>query len=144
MSHFKTFAWAILLVLSTTAQAADPNEIFMIRTTSKTPDAVSAAIKVYSEQHKWQYLGENQANKGQVRFVKICIPEVGQLLWPVGLQLSALLPCGNVGIYQKGTATEISVLHPRYMYMLYPHAATERASAVAQPLLTEMLDKITQ
>jgi hypothetical protein len=144
MSHFKTFAWAILLVLSNTAQAADPNEIFMIRTTSKTPDAVSAAIKAYSEQHKWQYFGENKANKGQVRFVKICIPEVGQLIWPVGLQLSALLPCGNVGIYQKGTGTEISVLHPRYMYTLYPHAATERASAVAQPLLTEMLDKITQ
>lgn len=144
MSRFKNFAWAILIALYTTAQAADPNDIFMIRTTSKTPDAVSAAIKAYSEQHKWQYLGESKVNKGAVRFVKICIPEVAQLLWPLGLQLSALLPCGNVGIYQKGTATEISVLHPRYMHTLYPHAATERATAVAQPLLTEMLDKITQ
>jgi hypothetical protein len=76
--------------------------------------------------------------------VKLCIPAVAQLIWPVGLQLSALLPCGNVGIYQKGMTTEISVLHPRYMHVLYPHPATERASAVAEPLLIEMLDAVTK
>jgi hypothetical protein len=76
--------------------------------------------------------------------VKICLPEVGNLIWSVGLQLSALLPCGNVGTYQKGGVTEISVLHARYLHVLYPHPATDAASAVAEPLLTEMLDAVTK
>jgi hypothetical protein len=134
---------AMLLALTAVGRA-DPNDIFIVRATSKTPEAIVAAIRSHSEQKKWEYLGESKGKRGEVTFVKICIPAVAQLIWPVGLQLSALLPCGNVGIYQKGTDTEISVLHPRYMHVLYPHTATERASAVAQPLLTEMLDAVTK
>jgi hypothetical protein len=133
---------AMLLALTGVAKA-DPNDIFIVRTTSKTPDAIVAAIKSHSELKKWEYLGESKVKKGEVILVKICIPAVGQLIWPVGLELSALLPCGNVGIYRKGSVTEISVLHPRYMNVLYPHPATERASVVAQPLLIEMLDAAT-
>ena len=140
----KTIVSCAMLLTLTGAVNADPNDIFIVRTTSKTPDAIVAAIKSHSEQKKWEFLGESKVKKGEVTFVKICIPAVGQLIWPVGLQLSAMLPCGNVGIYQKGTATEISVLHPRYMHVLYPHPATERASAVAQPLLIEMLDAVTR
>ena len=143
MRHTTIVACAVLVALTAITQA-DPNDIFIVRTTSKTPDAIVAAIKSHSEQKKWEYLGESKVKKGEVILVKICIPAVGQLIWPVGLQLSALLPCGNVGLYQKGTATEISVLHPRYMHVLYPHPATESASAIAQPLLMEMLDAVTK
>jgi hypothetical protein len=142
--HKMIVSGAILLALTALAQAENPNDIFIVRTTSKTPDAIVAAIKSHSEEKRWEYLGESKVKKGEVTLVKICIPAVGQLIWPVGLQLSAMLPCGNVGIYQKGTATEISVLHPRYMHALYPHPSTERASAVAQPLLIEMLDAVTK
>ena len=137
---------ALLGALASTPAAAqqNPDDIFILRTTSKTTDAIVAAIKSHSEEKKWEYLGESKIKKGEVTLVKICIPAVGQLLWPVGLQLSAMLPCDNVGIYQKGTATEISVLHPRYMHALYPHPSTERASAVAQPLLMEMLEAVTK
>jgi uncharacterized protein (DUF302 family) len=79
-----------------------------------------------------------------VTLVKICIPEIGQMVWPAGLQLSALLPCGNIGVYQRDGKTEISVLHPRYMYVLYPSAETEQAAAAAEPLLSELLDAVTQ
>jgi hypothetical protein len=144
MRHKTIVAGVILLALTAVAQAQNPDDIFIVRTTSKTSDAIVAAIKSYSEQKKWQYLGESKVNKGEVTLVKICIPEVGQHIWPVGLQLSALMPCGNVGIYRNDTATEISVLHPRYMHVLYPHPSTERASAVAQPLLIEMLDVVTK
>jgi hypothetical protein len=142
--HKMIVSGVILLALTALAQAENPNDIFIVRTTSKTPDAIVAAIKSHSEEKRWEYLGESKVKKGEVTLVKICIPAVGQLIWPVGLQLSAMLPCGNVGIYQKGTATEISVLHPRYMHALYPHPSTERASAVAQPLLIEMLDAVTK
>jgi hypothetical protein len=49
-----------------------------------------------------------------------------------------------VGSYQKGGVTEISVLHARYLHVLYPHPTTDAASAVAEPLLTEMLDAVTK
>jgi hypothetical protein len=53
--------------------------------------------------------------QGEVIFVKVCIPEVGRLIFPLGLKFRAMLPCGNLGIYQNGGKTEISMLHPRSM-----------------------------
>lgn len=137
-------ASALLLMLQPVVRAADPNDIFIIRTTTLSPDAAVAAIKAYAEENEWLYLGDNKVKKGQVTLVKICIPEVGQIIWPAGLQLSALLPCGNLGVYQRDGGTEISALHPRYMSILYPDPALERAGAVAAPLLTDMLDAVTK
>ena len=137
-------ASALLLMLQPAVRAADPNDIFIIRTTTLSPDAAVAAIKAYAEENEWLYLGDNKVKKGQVTLVKICIPEVGQIIWPAGLQLSALLPCGNLGVYQRDGGTEISALHPRYMSILYPDPALERAGAVAAPLLTDMLDAVTK
>ncbi len=48
------------------------------------------------------------------------------MIWDVGLDLSALLPCGNLSVYQKNGRTEISMLDPRYMQVLYPHPQVER------------------
>lgn len=137
-------ALAGLALLSGLAQAADPDGIFIVRTTNQTPDAVVAAVRSHAEQHQWLFLGENKVKRGEVTLVKLCIPEVGKLVWPAGLQLSALLPCGNLGIYTNGGTTEISLLHPRYMHLLHPDPALEQAGAVAEPLLIEMLDAITQ
>ena len=126
------------------AQGADPDGIFMIRSTSKPPDAVVAAVESYAKEQKWRFLSVNKVKQDQVTLVKICIPEVGRLVWPVGLRLSALLPCGNIGIYSNGATTEISVLHPRYMHVLYPDPALAQAGAVAEPLLRAMLDAVAQ
>lgn len=144
MRSASSLAIASVLVLLGGAQAAGTGDLFIIRSSTKTPDAVVADIKTYSEQRKWQYLGESKVKNGEVSLVKVCIPAVGQLLWPAGLQVSAMLPCGNIGVYRKGEATEISVLHPRYMQVLYPHPATERASALALPLIDEMLEAVAR
>ena len=53
-----------------------------------------------------------------------------------------MLPCGNIGIYTTDSGTEISVLHPRYLNILYPDPEVERAGEVGAPLLTEMLDAV--
>ena len=55
-----------------------------------------------------------------------------------------MLPCGNLGIYQNGGKTEISMLHPRYMEVLVSNPEIEKASAVATPLLSEMLEAIVK
>lgn len=142
--HLPIAVFAAFLMMIGYARAADPDGIFMVRTTSKTPDALVAAVKSYAEEQKWKFLSVNKVKQNQVALVKICIPEVGKLVWPVGLRVSALLPCGNMGIYVNGAMTEISVLHPRYMHLLYPDPALERAGAVAEPLLREMLDVVTK
>jgi len=58
--------------------------------------------------------------------------------------MSALLPCGNVGIYRKGGRTEISMLHPAYMEVLYPSEQVKKAVKVATPLLMDMLDEVAK
>lgn len=82
--------------------------------------------------------------KGEVTLVKVCIPAVGQMIWSVGLELSALLPCGNVAVYQGKGRTEVSMLDPRYMQLLYPHPEVEKASAAATLDLTAMLDAVAK
>ena len=40
--------------------------------------------------------------------------------------------------------TEISMLHPRCMQLLYPHPVVEKASMTAAPLLTDMLESVAK
>lgn len=127
------------------AQSPRPGpDMVLVRQTTKTADQVSDAVKAYAEGKKWVYLGANKVKKGEVTLVKVCIPAVGQMVWDVGLELSALLPCGNLGVYQKDGRTEISMLDPRYMQLVYPHPQVEKASAMAATQLTEMLDAIAK
>lgn len=135
-----------LLWSSTLSMSAAAQDLFVVRPTARTPEEVVEAIKAYADGKKWVFTGASKVKppQGEVTFVKVCIPEVGRLLWPLGLHISAMLPCGNFGIYQKGGKTEISMLHPRYMQMLYPHPEVEKASAVATPLFMDMLDKVAK
>jgi len=130
--------------LPSSGQSTGTTDLFIVRSTTRSPDAVVEAVKQYSEQKKWQYLGANKVKQGQITLVKVCIPEVGRQIWPVGLKLSAMLPCGNLGVYQNDGTTEISLLHPRYMQVLYPHPAVEKAAAIAERLLAEMLDQVAK
>jgi hypothetical protein len=120
--------------------AAEPSNLFIIRTTNKSPEAIADAIKTYADAKKWQYLGASKVKNGEVTLVKVCIPEVGKQVWPQGLHMSALLPCGNLGIYKKGDKTEVSMLHARYMHTLGPTPEMEKASATAEPMLEDMLN----
>lgn len=138
-----SLALALPLLASAAPPAPGPGMI-LTRPTAKAPDAVVEAVKSYAESRKWLYLGATKAKNGEVTMVKVCIPQVGQVLWPLGLQLSAMLPCGNLGIYQSKGQTEISMLHPGYMQVLYPDPAVEKAVGIATPLLTGMLDEVSK
>ena len=118
--------------------------MILVRPTTLAPNEVVDAVKAYAEGKKWLYLGASKAKQGEVTMVKVCIPQVGQLLWPLGLQISAILPCGNLGVYQKQGRTEISMLHPAFMQILYPDPAVEKAVSVATPLLIEMLEAVAK
>ncbi len=101
-------------------------------------------MKAYADEKKWVYLGANKVKQGQLTLVKVCIPAVGAKVWSAGLELSALLPCGNLAVYENAGKTDISMLDPHYMQVLYPSAEVKEASAMAAPLLTEMLDSVAK
>lgn len=126
------------------ASAPATQNMILVRQTSKTPDQAVDAIKSYAEANKWVYLGANKVKQGEVTLVKVCIPAVGAVVWTVGLELGALLPCGNLAVYQKAGRTEISMLDPRYMSIVVSHPEVTRASAMAGPLLTQMLDHVAK
>ncbi len=131
---------AILFGTVTVALSAEPINLFIIRNTTKTPDTVIAAVKAYSESHNWLFVGATKVKNDQVTLVKVCIPEIGKQIWPQGLYLSALLPCGNLGIYtNKAGKTEISMLKAEYMHILVPTPEMEKVSAMAEPMLNDML-----
>ena len=131
-------------LMSLAQKPAPGPDMILIKTTTKTSDQVVDAVQAYSEAKKWLYMGANKAKQGEVTMVKVCIPEVGKLLWPLGLHLTALLPCGNVGVYQNKGKTEISMLHPSYMQVLYPHPEMEKVVGVATPLLLEMFEAVAK
>lgn len=127
------------------AQVPAPGpDMVLIRPTAKAPDDVVEAIKSYSEGKKWLYMGATKAKQGEITMVKVCVPQVGQVMWPVGLHVSALLPCGNFGVYQLKGQTQISMLHPRYMQVLYPHPEVVKAADIATPLLLDMLEAVAK
>jgi len=125
-----------------TGNAGAASGLFVLRSTDRPPEAVVEAIRAYAQARQWPFLGADAVKQGEVTLVKLCIPEVGKQLWSVGLHLSAMLPCGNVGVYRKAGRTEVSLLHPRYMQLLDPDPAVAKASAIAGPLLIAMLDQV--
>ena len=138
------FCWIPAIGLPQTTAAGA--ETILVRNSARSPAEVVEAIRAHVEAKKWVYMGAStvKPKQGDVTMVKVCIPQVGAALWPAGLHLSALLPCGNVGVYQNQGSTQVALLHPRYMQLLYPHPEVEKAVGIATPLLLEMLDTITR
>lgn len=140
----KNLLWGLVLALPLAAAAQ--SDIIVLRPSAKAPAEVVEAIKAHVEAKKWVFMGAHtvKPKQGEVTLVKLCIPQVGAALWPVGLHVSALLPCGNIGVYAKQGGTEVAMLHPRYMHLLMPNAEVDSAVALATPQLLEMLDAVTR
>lgn len=130
--------------LAGAAAAQTPSANFILRTTAKTPDAVVADIRSYVLERKWLYLAEFKLKNDEVIVVKLCVPAAGKDIWAAGLHVSALLPCGHVGVYQEGGATRVSMLDPRFMNVLNPDPNLKKAGDALYPLLTGLLDEVTR
>lgn len=130
----------LLLGVTTVAQASKPSNMFIIKDTAKSPDAVVASLKKYSKMHKWLFISATKVRKGTVTLAKVCIPEIGKHVWPQGLYLSALLPCGNIGIYKHKGKTQVSMLSADYMYKLEPTMAMKKVSKMAEPMLKGLMN----
>ena len=127
-----------------TAGSLESESVIVVRSTTASPDEVVNRLKTYSTDKKWAFLGANKVKNGEITMVKVCIPAVGAALWQVNMQLTALLPCGNVSIYSAGGKTEVAMLHPSYMHAIMHSAETEKAAGIAAPELTAMLEAVAR
>jgi hypothetical protein len=126
------------------AHAAEADDMISVTMTAKTPDAVVAAIKSYTEEKKWIYFGDGKIKNGEITLVKVCIPAVGKELFAAGLKTSALAPCGNLSVYVEHGKTQVALLNPMYMNVLYPNEHVKKAGALASPLLNTMVETIAK
>lgn len=137
------FLYACALILPAHAANA-PDDMFIIKSTPKTPDAAVAAIKTYATEKKWLYLAESKVKNGEMTVVKLCVPSVAKGIWAAGLHVGAMGPCGNLGIYQENGATRISMLHPKFMYALEPKPTLKQVGDELYPLFITMLDHVSR
>ncbi len=132
-------------LLSNTAWSAQaPKDLFMLGTSSKSMSAVVNAVKFFVDEENWVYLGDFKIKKGKVILVKFCVKAAGKKAWKAGLKVSAMLPCGNMGVYRKNGRTEISLLNPYYMNTLYPNPNLKAAADLLMPLYKKMMADIVK
>ncbi|MFV1982729.1 MAG: DUF302 domain-containing protein, partial [Thiohalomonadales bacterium] len=121
-----------------------PNDVFLIKSSSKSMTEVVESVKSYVQEKKWVYLGDFKVKKGQVYLVKFCVKAAGKLAWKAGLKVSAMLPCGNIGIYQNKGKTEVSMLTPYYMTSLYPNDNLKAAADLLMPMYKDLLTTVVK
>jgi hypothetical protein len=122
---------------------ATPNDVFFVKASTKSPGAVLGAIKTYVADKKWLYLGDNKVKNGEVILVKLCVPSASKDIWGAGLHVSALAPCGHLGIYREAGQTKVSMLHPKFMNTLNPYQSLKKVGDELATLFTAMLDEVT-
>ncbi|MCX8114139.1 MAG: DUF302 domain-containing protein [Burkholderiaceae bacterium] len=130
-------------VLAGAAAAQTPSANFIVKATAKTPEAVVSDLKSRVLQNNWLYLAEFKVKNNEVTVVKMCVPAAGKDIWSAGLHVSALLPCGHFGVYREDGTTKVSLLDPRFMNLLNPHPGLKKAGEDLHPLLTKLLDEVT-
>lgn len=133
---------ALPIALATLPARAD--DMISVTSTAKSPEAVVAAIKSYTEQKKWLYFADGKVKNGEITLVKVCVPAAGKELFAAGPQAGVLGPCGNLSVYVDGGATHIALLNAMYMNAIYPNEHVKKAGEQAQPLLTAMVTAVAK
>jgi hypothetical protein len=57
--------------------------------------------------------------------------------------MSAMLPCGNFGVYKNQDKTKVAVAASTLYAIVSPEPGGAKTSALAESLLSEMLDAVT-
>lgn len=120
-------------------QAGDSSDMFIVRATNKSVEEVVKSVESFSNKQSWFYMGADTIMGGRVTLVKVCLPSVGRLILPQGMQYSAILPCGNLSVYKKNGKTEVSMLSANYMHALVPTKKMAEAVKTAEPLLGKLI-----
>jgi len=142
-AHVLGIALLTLVTAAGRAGAGEPNDLFWVRSSQKSPEQVVEAIKGYAEARKWLFLADFKIKAGQVTSVKICYPAIGKDIFAAGMHVAAMMPCGHIAVYDE-RGTKISMLHPKFMTTLYPDENLDRAVREVTPLFEAMLVEVVR
>lgn len=142
MRFFHAILLAVLAVPAFDVRAGEPNEMFLIRSTDKSYGQVTDAAKAYVKKQGWVYV--NDAELKGVVMIKFCVPDMAKDIFAAGDFVTAMLPCGQIGLYKKDGKTQIAMLHPGYMERIYPDPNIKRAAEKGLPLFQAMLEEISK
>lgn len=118
--------------------------VFVTRSSAKSPAELHQSIRQYVAQKGWLYIGDNKLKGGEITQVRICDAKAASNIWKAGLHVSAMMPCGHMSIYQESGTTKVTMLHPRFLTMLYPHPEVKGlADSVTAPYLS-MMEEVTR
>jgi hypothetical protein len=120
------------------------DDMFVTRSSAKSPADLHQAIRNYVQQKNWQYIGDNKIKGGQVTQVRICDPKAASDIWSAGMKVSAMLPCGHMSVYQEDGVTKVTLLSPRFLARLDPHPAVKKLAEDVSDPFTAMLDEVTR
>ena len=135
---------AAVLTVAGCATPAPRDDVYVTRSTPKSPADLHQAIRQYVSQKGWLYVNDNKLKGGEITQVRICDPKAATNIWSAGLRVSAMMPCGHMSIYQEAGSTKLTMLHPQFLTRLDPHPAVrELADAVSAPYLA-MMDEVTR
>lgn len=135
---------ALVAAVAGCATPAAREGMFLTRTSPKPPADVHQAVRQYVAQKEWLYIGDNKLKNGEVTQVRFCDRKAAANIWKAGMHVAAMLPCGQLSIYQEGGMTKVTMLHPRYLTVLEPHAEVQHlVHAVSGPFVL-MLDEVTR
>lgn len=119
------FVMAAIAALAGCATPTAREGMFVTRASAKTPADVHQAIRQYVAQKEWLYIGDNKLKNGEVTQVRFCDRKAATDIWKAGMHVAAMLPCGQLSIYQEGGTTKVTMLHPRYLALLDPDAEVQ-------------------
>ncbi|WP_018878458.1 DUF302 domain-containing protein [Thioalkalivibrio sp. ALE28] len=132
---------ALALGLAAPLVASEPDDHFIIRDCEQSREDLARAIREYAENEEdWIFLAEFGLAGGDITALKVCYLPLGPDILDAGLHVGAMMPCGQIGLYEENGNTKLSMLHPKFMTTLQPHPSLERAAKNAEPAFEALLD----
>lgn len=137
-------AAAAMLGLAFAAVPASASEdTFIIRDVAAPPDEAAAAIRAHVEADEdWLFLAEFGLAGGAVTALKICYLPLGPDIVAAGMHVMAMMPCGNMALYEEDGQTRLSMLDLGFMTTLYPDENLASAVESGRPAFAAMLDEV--
>lgn len=140
----KTLSVAALAALaSASAATAEVSEHFIIHQLDQTPQEAATLIRDFIAMNDdWSLNGEFEMMGGAAVGMKICFNAMRGHVVAAGLHNLAMMPCGNIAVYEEDGQSYLSMLDVGYLTTLSPHPELEKGVALARPAYAAMFTEV--
>ncbi|WP_292294062.1 hypothetical protein [Marivita sp.] len=143
-TFLKTLSVAALAGLASAPVAtAEVSEHFIIHALEQTPQEAATLIRDFVAMNDdWSLNGEFEMMGGAAVGMKICFNAMRGYVAAAGLHNLAMMPCGNIALYEENGQSFLSMLDVGYLTTLSPNPELEEGVALARPAYAEMFTEV--